>query len=135
MRETMPKNPPQDKKTIAKKGGSPAYRRPRKLIRAPVQTVSGIMKQQGWMQSLQQIRSQQQEWLEWFRETLPEELRGSIVNVVRKGQEITLLASSAGWSARLRFALDPLMEKLKERDPEIVKIRVRVSPQSGSAEE
>jgi hypothetical protein len=134
MRETMPKNPPQDKKTMSKKGSSPAYRRVRVTRRAPVQSVARIMKEQGWMQGLQQVRGQQQEWLQWFRAALPHELSGSIVNVVRKGEELTLLASSSGWSARLRFALDPLMEKLKERAPDIVKVRVRVTPQSGSAE-
>ena len=39
-----------------------------------------------------------------------------------------LLASSAGWSARLRYALDALTPKLKQHAPHIVKVRVRVSP-------
>ncbi len=86
------------------------------------------MKDQGWMHGVQQVRGQQQQWLEWFRESLPVELRGSIVNVVLKGKELTLLASSAAWSARLRYALDALGPKLKERAPDIVKIRVRVTP-------
>ena len=128
MRETMPKNPPQDKKTIGEKRSSPAYRRPRLARRAPVQTVARIMKEQGWLQGLQQVRGQQQEWLEWFREALPEELRGSLVNVVRKGEQITLLAASSVWSARLRFAVDALMPKLKQRAPDIVKVQVRVTP-------
>ena len=37
-------------------------------LRAP-RTLSGIMKDQGWMHGLQQVRGQQQEWLEWFRES------------------------------------------------------------------
>ena len=86
------------------------------------------MKEQGWLQGLQQIRGQQQQWLEWFQETLPEELRGSIVNVVHKGEELTVLAASAVWSARLRFALEALSPQLKQRAPDIVKVRVRVTP-------
>ena len=86
------------------------------------------MKDQGWLQGLQQVRGRQQEWLEWFHETLPEELRGAIVNVVHKGDELTLLASSAGWSARLRYAIDALTPKLKQHAPHIVKVRVRVTP-------
>jgi len=124
----MPKNPPQDKKTIAEKGSSPAYRRPRAARRVPAQTVAGIMQEKGWLQGLQQIRGQQQQWLQWFQETLPEELRGSIVNVVHKGEELTVLASSAAWSARLRYALEALRPKLKQRAPDIVKVTVRVSP-------
>jgi hypothetical protein len=134
MRKTMPKNPRQDKTTIGNKGSRPAYRRPPKPARGPVQTVSGIMKEQGWMKNLQQVRTQQQQWLEWFRASLPDELSAAIVNVVRKGGELTLLATSAAWSARLRFALDPLLATLKERSPDIVKIRVRVIPQSASPE-
>ncbi len=99
-----------------------------------MQTVGRIMKEQGWMHSLQQVRGRQHEWLEWFRAALPEELRPSIVNVLCKGEELTLLASSGGWSARLRFALDPLMEKIRERAPDIVKVRVRVAPRAASAE-
>lgn len=100
-----------------------------------MQTVAGIMKEHGWMQSLQKVRGQQHEWLEWFRAALPEELRASLVNVLCKGEELTLLASSGGWSARLRFALDPLMEKIRERAPDIVKVRVRVAPRAASGEQ
>jgi hypothetical protein len=124
----MPKKPPQDKQTIAEKRGSSAYRRMRVARLAVPRTLSGIMKDQGWMHGVQQVRGQQQQWLEWFRESLPVELRGSIVNVVLKGKELTLLASSAAWSARLRYALDALGPKIKERAPDIVKIRVRVTP-------
>jgi hypothetical protein len=87
-----------------------------------------IMKDQGWLQGLQQVRGRQQEWLEWFQENLPEELRGAIVNVVHKGDELTLLAASAVWSARLRYAIDALTPELKQRAPDIVKVRVRVTP-------
>ena len=128
VRKTMPKKPPQDKKTIAEKGSRPAYRQPRVAGRAPAQTLAGIMQGKGWLQGLQQIRADQQQWLEWFQETLPEELRGAIVNVVHKGEELTVLASSAAWSARLRFALEALSPKLKQRAPDIVKVTVRVTP-------
>ena len=33
-----------------------------------------------------------------------------------------MLATSAAWSARLRYALDPIMETLQERAPDIVKV-------------
>jgi hypothetical protein len=124
----MPKNPPQDKQTFAEKRAVSAYKRERNARRAVPRTLSSIMKDQGWMHGVRQVRGAQLEWLEWLRETLPEELRGSIVNVVLKGQELTVLSSSAAWSARLRYALDALGPKLRERAPDIVKIRVRVTP-------
>ncbi len=124
----MPKNPPQDKKTIREKRSASAYRRSRFAVSAPAQTLARIMKDQGWLQGLAQLRGEQQQWLAWFEQTLPEELRGSIVNVVRKGTELTVLAASAAWSARLRYALDALGPQLRERAPDIVKVRVRVTP-------
>jgi Dna[CI] antecedent DciA-like protein len=124
----MPKNPPQDKKTIGEKRSASAYRRSRSAVPAPVKTLARIMKDQGWLQGVAQVRGEQQQWLAWFEQTLPEELRGSIVNVVRKGTELTVLAASAAWSARLRYALDALGAQLHERAPDIVKVRVRVTP-------
>jgi len=124
----MPKNPPQDKKTIGKKHSASAYRRSRSVVRAPAQTLERIMKGQGWLQGLAQLRGEQQQWLAWFEQALPEELRGSIVNVVRKGSELTVLAVSAAWSARLRYALDALSPQLREHAPDIVKVRLRVAP-------
>jgi hypothetical protein len=124
----MPKNPPQDKKAMPKKASRPAYKRTRVAARAPPQTLARIMKDQGWLRGLGQIRDEQQQWLGWLRESLPEELRGSIVNVVRKGEELSVLASSALWSARLRYALEALRPKITQRAPDIVKVRVRVAP-------
>ena len=126
----MPKNPRQDKETIPEKGSSPTYKRARFARRSPARTLAGIMQDQGWLSGLKDLRAEQQEWLKWFEERLPEELRGSIVNVIRKGAELTVLAASAVWSARLRYALDALATQLKERAPDIVKVRVRVSPRA-----
>ena len=87
------------------------------------------------MQGLKRVRANQQDWVEWFAAALPEELRGAIVNVVKKGNELTVLAVSAGWSTRVRYALAGLTPELKARAPDIVKITVRVSPtaQGGAA--
>ena len=86
------------------------------------------MKSQGWLQGLQHERGSQQEWREWIATTLPEELRAAIVNVVQKGDQLTVLTASAGWSARVRYALAALTPQLRERAPHIVKVSVRVSP-------
>jgi hypothetical protein len=124
----MPKNPPQDKQTFAEKRAVSAYKRERNARRAVPRTLSSIMKDQGWMHGVRQVRGAQLEWLEWLRETLPEELRGSIVNVVQKGPELRVLAISAAWSARLRYALAVLDPQISERAPVIVKVIVRVAP-------
>jgi hypothetical protein len=120
----MPKKPVQNKKSIPGKRSSPSPTR----YRAAPQSLGRIMKDQGWMAQLHQVRSAQQEWVEWLRAALPEALRGSIVNVVHKGAELRVLAISAAWSARLRYALTALDAQLKQRAPDIVKVTVRVAP-------
>jgi hypothetical protein len=86
------------------------------------------MKKQGWLAGLQRVRSDQQAWLERVAAVLPEDLRGSLVNVVRKGGQLTVLTASAAWSSRVRFALAALEPQLLEGAPDIVKIVVKVSP-------
>lgn len=86
------------------------------------------MKKQGWLAGLQRVRGAQQAWLERVAGLLPQELRGSLVNVVQKGDQLTVLTISAAWSSRVRFALAALEPQLLAQSPDIVKVVVRVSP-------
>jgi hypothetical protein len=129
----MPKKPLRNKKTMPEKGSRPAYKQTRVTGRAPPQTLARIMKDQGWMQGLKQVRALQQDWVEWLAAALPEELRGAIVNAVQKGNELTVLAVSAGWSTRVRYALAALEPEIKARTPVIAKVTVRVSPTGQSS--
>ena len=86
------------------------------------------MKKQGWLAGLQRVRGAQQAWLERVAGLLPEELRASVVNVVQRGGQLTLLTSSAAWSSRVRFALATIEPQLLVGSPDIVKVVVRVSP-------
>ena len=86
------------------------------------------MKKQGWLAGLQRVRGVQQAWLEQVAALLPEDLRGSVVNVVQRGGQLTVLTSSAVWSTRVRFALATIEPQLLAESPDIVKVVVRVSP-------
>jgi hypothetical protein len=86
------------------------------------------MQEQGWMQGLRQVRTRQLDWVEWLRSVLPEELRAAVVNAVPRGPELVVLAVSAAWSARLRYALAALAPQLTVRAPDIVNVTVRVAP-------
>lgn len=86
------------------------------------------MKSGGWLQALQQTRATQQGWLDWLRAALPDELRAAVINVVRKGDELTVLAASAAWSARLRFTVAALAPAIQARAPEVISVKVRVAP-------
>jgi hypothetical protein len=74
---------------------------------------------------------EQQAWGEWLRERLPAELAPHLVNAVPRGaaggpRELVLLADSAVWCARLRYALEPLDAEIRARDVTIARISVRV---------
>ena len=86
------------------------------------------MKKQGWLLGLQRELGAQRQWLEWLSGALPAELRGQLVQALQRGPELTVLAASAAWSARMRFALAELEPRIRERQPDIVKVRVRVAP-------
>jgi hypothetical protein len=86
------------------------------------------MKDQAWLQSVERVRGNEQQWIDWLAERLPEELRGAIVHVRAKGEELNVQAVSAAWGARLRFALDALLPQLQQRAARIVKVRIRVAP-------
>ena len=86
------------------------------------------MKKQGWLAGLQRVRGAQQAWLERVAALLPEDLRGSVVNVLQRGGQLTVLTSSAVWSTRVRFALATIEPQLLAESPDIVKVVVRVSP-------
>lgn len=87
------------------------------------------MKKQSWIAGLQHIRDEQQELLAQVSNVLPKELRGSLVSVVRKGGQLTVLASSAAWCSRVRYALAALDPQKITGRTDIVKMVVRVSPE------
>jgi hypothetical protein len=128
VRETMPKNPSQDKKSIPRKRAQRASEASAARFRAPPQGLDEIMKRQGWLQGLQRARGAQQAWLDWAREALPSELGDALINVVQRGQELTVLTVSAAWCARVRYAMAALEPQLMEHSPDIVKVIVRVAP-------
>jgi len=86
------------------------------------------MKKQGWIAGLQRVRDEQQELLAQVSDALPEELRASLVGVAHKGGQLTVLASSAAWCSRVRYALAALDPQGVTGRADIVKMVVRVSP-------
>ncbi len=70
----------------------------------------------------------QQSWTQWLCERLPADLGPHVVNVIPKGAELVILVDSAAWSTRVRYALAAVGSAWVERDPAIVRTRVRVAP-------
>lgn len=86
------------------------------------------MQRQGWIAGLQRAHADQQDWLGRVATLLPQELRASLVGVVHKGGQLTVLTASAAWCSRVRYALAALEPQLLAGRPDIVKVTVRVSP-------
>jgi hypothetical protein len=82
----------------------------------------------GWLQNLKVAQVAQQDWLSWLQERLPAELREAAVNVIPKGRELVVMARSAAWSSRLRYALAAVETEITAREARICKITVRIAP-------
>jgi hypothetical protein len=128
MRETMPKKPPQDKKRSPDLPRGKAYVRRRLGAGSTPKSLGDIMTGKGWLQNLKVARNAQQDWLSWLRERLPPELRDAAINVIPKERELVVMASSAAWSSRLRYALAEVEAQIKARDAKINKVSVRIAP-------
>lgn len=80
------------------------------------------------LQRLQEQEARQTLWLGWLDGHLPEEARARVCGIVERAGTLVIFASSAAWSARLRFALAEIEAELKRAHPAISKIAVRVLP-------
>lgn len=72
-------------------------------------------------------------WLSWFGARLPGELAGRVTGTVQRGGLLTVFAESAAWSARLRYALQELDAAVREADPNIKRVSVKVMPGKSAA--
>ena len=99
--------------------------------RAAPRSVNELLERGGRLRQLLRAIPAQQAWADWLRERLPAELAPHLISAVPKGsasaRELVLLADSGAWSARLRYALEPLEAEIHTRDASIVRISVRVS--------
>lgn len=86
------------------------------------------MKNQSLLERLGQRHRAGEDWLPWLAERLPEELSGRLASAQVQSGTLRLACASAAWAARLRYALGPLEAAIRERDPDIVKCVVSVSP-------
>jgi hypothetical protein len=88
------------------------------------------MKSGGWLQALREHEHGREEWRNWLRAALPEELGAALIDARLNGDVLIVQAASAAWAARLRFALAALATPLQQRSPGIAAVKVRVAPAS-----
>jgi predicted nucleic acid-binding Zn ribbon protein len=73
-------------------------------------------------------RQTQQGWREWLENKLPAHIETHVTGVVEREGTLTVFAESAAWCARLRFEVVELEPQIRERNPQIEKVVVKVMP-------
>ena len=71
-------------------------------------------------------------WRPWLEARLPPGLPPKITGITERGATLVVFADSPAWSARLRYALQELAPQIREAQPAIREITVRVLPRETS---
>ncbi len=90
------------------------------------------MSRAGWLGQLRQQVAAQADWLAWVRARLPAELADGVVQALPHGTLLVVRCRSAAWSARLRYALEPLAGELAAADAKLAGFQVKVAPPGSS---
>jgi hypothetical protein len=67
-------------------------------------------------------------WRPWLTARLPPELPPRITGITERDGNLVIFAESPAWSARLRYALQDLAAQVRETQPDIKEVTVRVMP-------
>lgn len=74
--------------------------------------------------------SRQAFWKQWLAQHLPAGLVPRLTGVVESGDTLIVFAESAAWSARLRYVMQELAAGIKQAQPTIQHVSVRVMPKA-----
>ena len=80
-------------------------------------------------------RIQQKNWREWLDERLDPSLAERLTGVVERDDSLVIFTESAGWSTRVRYAIADIETQVRERNPAIKTITVRVMPRKSESRE
>ena len=69
-------------------------------------------------------------WRPWLAAHLPPELPPRISGITERDGTLVVFADSPAWSARLRYALQELAPRIREAQPDINEVTVRVLPRT-----
>ncbi len=67
-------------------------------------------------------------WRPWLEAHLPPGLPARITGITERDGNLVVFADSPAWSARLRYALQELAARIRETQPDIKEVSVRVMP-------
>src|SRR6185437_11091862 len=69
-------------------------------------------------------------WRPWLEARLPPGLPPRITGITQRDGNLVVFADSPAWSARLRYALQELTAEIRQTQPDIKEVIVRVMPRS-----
>ncbi|MBV8806633.1 MAG: DUF721 domain-containing protein [Sinobacteraceae bacterium] len=69
-------------------------------------------------------------WRHWLTQQLPAELTSHLTGVVEREDTLVIFTDSSAWSARLRYCLTELEAQIKQAQPTIQHVSVRVMPRT-----
>jgi Dna[CI] antecedent, DciA len=69
-------------------------------------------------------------WRPWLEAHLPPGLPARITGIAERDGNLVVFADSPAWSARLRYALQELAARIRETQPDIKEVSVRVMPRA-----
>ena len=72
----------------------------------------------------------QKYWKNWLADHLPNDLTTRLSGVVERDGTLVIFAESAAWSTRLRYLMQELAPLIKQAQPTIQHVSVRVMPKT-----
>ena len=69
-------------------------------------------------------------WNQWLSMHLSPDIREHVSGIAEQDGELVIFASSAAWSARLRYTLGELEGAIRKADPRVASVAVRVLPRA-----
>jgi hypothetical protein len=122
----MPNKPRRHKRSGTRNlatGVSKPFRRPdsvKEVLRRASPTLTRVADQAG----------RQSYWQQWLAQHLPPDLTTHLTGVVEREVTLVIFTESAAWSARLRYLLHELEMQIKQAQPTIQHVSVRVMPKA-----
>jgi hypothetical protein len=120
----MPKKPGRDKRSPRRGAGATR----RQAQTAPQSAAALLARKDALLPQLTQQVALQKAWRDWLEPRLPAPLTGQLAGVVERDGCLTVLAASAAWAARLRYAVAEMEGEIRSHAPALREIRVRVMP-------
>jgi hypothetical protein len=123
----MQKKPPPDKANTGRISHATQSRRPQSR-NSPDSVKDLLQRSAPALAGLQREALRQRDWLQWVRRELPEALAGHVTGASEQSGELVILAESAAWGVRLRYAAPQLLAAAGAQQGKIVGVKVRVVP-------